>query len=104
MADGSAIRRTGTVWDRAPSVDGAVVVAWVVPDIPHASDIYAVIAVGKATRRLTPAHGEYLDSALSGGQWAHKGTLYSSAHAASPLGNLAVVAAGATRRMREAVR
>lgn len=91
--DGRVIERKGTVWDRAPSVDGAVVVSWVVPDEPLASDLYAAIAVGKANARSVAVHGRYVDLPPSGDQWASKGEAYSSNLTSSPLGNLTARAA-----------
>lgn len=91
--DGRVIDRTGTVWDRAPSVNGAVVVAWVVPDVHQPSDLYWALAVGKATSRHQPVHGSYLDDAAGGHQYVTKGQAYASNYAGSPTGQLAVIAA-----------
>lgn len=100
--DGRAVERAGRVWDRAPTVDGATSVAWVIPDEPLFSDLYAVIAVDKASCRYTPVHGRYLDDASAGHWHVGKGAAYSSNYAGSPLGNLAVVAARRAHQTRAA--
>lgn len=97
---GAVVVREGTVWDRAPKVDGAVVVSWVVPDEHLDSDLYHVIAVGKANGRLQCAHGWYLDMPFLGEQYAHKGEAFSSNYPRSPLGRLAGVAAEHAERVR----
>jgi hypothetical protein len=98
--DSPPIQRAGTVWDRAPSTEGAVVVAWVIPDVPLLSDLYPAIAVGKSTRRSNPVHGYWLDG-TTGGQYAGRGELYSSNYSASPLGQLAVIAARCAYQTRQ---
>jgi hypothetical protein len=76
--DGGEIVRTGIVWDRAPSVDGAVIVCWVTPDEPLPNDLYSVIAVGKAYRRQTV--GQYGSIA--------KGDLFSTNRSGHPIAQL----------------
>ena len=49
-ADGTRTERAGTVWERAPEVDGAKIVCWVVPDTRLPTDSHSAVAVGKATR------------------------------------------------------
>lgn len=89
--DGRIVRRAGTVWDRGPSTDGAVIVAWVIPDERLPGDIYLAIPVGKATRNL-PSGGEW-----GRGAYVSKGDAFSSSYTGSPLG---VLAAGAARHAR----
>jgi hypothetical protein len=95
---GSRIERSGTVWDRGPAVDGALVVCWVIPDDPLPGDLYAAVPVGKATRRQ-PANG----TCATNGPWARKYELFSSDSPASALGCLAVTAARCSQHQREAV-
>lgn len=90
---GAVVEREGTVWDRAPKVDGAVVVSWVIPDEPLDSDLYHAIAVGKANSRSQCAHGRYLDTPFVGEQYASRGEAFSSNYAGSPLGKLTAQAA-----------
>jgi hypothetical protein len=82
--------RTGTVIDRAPSVDGATVACWVKPDVPLPTDHTWFAMVGKATRHM-PAHGKYLDSATGGIQYVGKGELFSSDHCAAPTSSCLVI-------------
>lgn len=91
------ITRRGTVIDRAPDVDGAIVVSWVLPDVKLDTDLYAVIAVGKATRSYQPAHGSYLPG---GDAHVDKGALFSSNYGGSPLGTLTLAAARHGVRVR----
>lgn len=97
--DGRIAPRSGFVWERAPSVDGAVVVVWVTPDVHEPGDLYFLIAVGESTRRYLPVHGSYLDDAGTG-QYATKREAFASNYAGSPTGQLAVVAAGVAHRIR----
>ncbi|MGW4791792.1 hypothetical protein ACWEPC_05165 [Nonomuraea sp. NPDC004297] len=93
--DGHTTVRTGTIVDRAPSVpatrtrSGLVMAWWVIPDAPLSSDLYKILAVGKAGARSTAVHGEYLDSA-GHCQFATKGTLFASNHTQSPTGRLVI--------------
>lgn len=96
---GPPVVRTGVIWSRAPEVDGATIVAWVTPDEALPSDLYSVIAVGKATR-LVAAHGHYVEEATD--QYVAKGGAFSSNYGASPLGSLAVGAATIAHRTRGA--
>jgi hypothetical protein len=82
--DGQRIERTGVVWDRAPSTDGATIVCWVIPDEPSPEDLGPAIAVGKSSRRYqTYGHSVPVS----------KGDLFSSDDPATPLGCLTAVAA-----------
>lgn len=81
LTDGSTQIRTGEVWDRGPSVDGAIVTAWAIPDAPLATDAYCVIAVGKANRRQR-ANGSYSGAEIT------KGITYSSDYEFNALGSL----------------
>lgn len=92
--------RAGTIWDRAPGVDGAVVVAWVVPDTHEPTDLYYAIAVGKSSRRDNAVHGWY-PGECSEFQYVNKGMAFASNYAGSPTGQLAVIAARAAHRVRE---
>lgn len=95
-----AVERSGVIWDRGPSVGGATVVAWVIPDEPLSTDPYCAIAVGKATRHL-PVHGTYFNGCA---QHVGKGTLYSSNYTGSPLGHLGAVAAQCAHAVRHGKR
>jgi hypothetical protein len=105
--DGRTTHRTGTIVDRAPSVpatrhtSGQAVAWWVIPDTPLASDLYKVIAVGKAGARSTAVHGEYLDNAGCR-QFATRGAMFASDHTTSPTGGLAYRAMQAIRAWRAA--
>jgi hypothetical protein len=96
--DGRSIERTGTVIDRAPAInatrfEGAQLINyWVMPDVSLPTDLYKIIAVGKAGRNL-PVHGRYLDDASAGSQYVAKGSFFSSNYAGSPTGGLAARAA-----------
>lgn len=70
--DGAVVKRTGVVWDRAPSAYGAVVVCWVIPDRPAPGDLYSVLAVGKATRQFN-----VLGAGTTVSAWVDKGELFS---------------------------
>lgn len=86
--------RTGVVWEDAPLFDGAVRSVWVVPDRALTTDLYAVVAVGKASRSHD-AHGTY--GMVSGG-WVSKGEIFASNLVSSPSGNLVARALQRTRR------
>lgn len=98
MIDGGFVRRTGVVIDRAPAINATrdrsaqLVNWWVMPDQPLPSDLYKIIAVGKAGARSVAVHGRYLDDASGGIQFAEKGEIFSSNYAGSPLGGLAAQA------------
>jgi hypothetical protein len=97
--DGRVVERTGTVWDRCPTVQGTSMVAWAVPDVPLDSDVYrGAVPVGKANGRSVAVHGMYLDLETGHDQWARKGECYSSNYAGSPLGALAITAVRAAGR------
>lgn len=99
--DGRVIVRTGTVLDRAPVINARKVGGrehgaqlmnwWVQPDEILPTDLYKIIAVGKAGARSVAVHGEYL-SGVWGDQFASKGDLFSSNYAGSPTGGLAAQA------------
>jgi hypothetical protein len=98
-AEGDAGLRSGTVWDRAPDVDGARAVAWVIPYAPRPYDPYGLIAVGIVSRAHLPVNGNSFDV---GAPRANKGELVSSCVPSSPLGNLGTVAAQQARKVRGA--
>jgi hypothetical protein len=95
LPDGTAVLRYGEVWDRGPSVSGATVTAWVIPDEPLDTDAYVAIAVGKATRDHS-ANGPH-----TSGPWIRKGTTFSSSRGLSPLGSLTESAAAFARSVRQ---
>ncbi len=97
-AEGDAGLRSGMVWDRAPDVDGARAVAWVIPYAPRPYDPYGLIAVGIVSRAHLPVNGDPFNSVA--GDRANKGELVSSCVPSSPLGNLGAVAAQRTRKAR----
>lgn len=92
------VQRTGTVWDRAPTVDGVRAAAWVVPDLLKADDLYGLIAVGIASRYHS-ANGPRSDRP---DDYASKGELFSSSLGSSALGNLGAFAAQQAWKAREA--
>lgn len=91
-------QRTGTVWDRAPTVDGVRAAAWIVPDSLKPYDLYGLIAVGIASRDHS-ANGFRSDRP---DDYASKGELFSSSVGSSPLGNLGAFAAQQAWRARKA--
>jgi hypothetical protein len=98
FVDGRTVERTGTVIDRAPVINATKTTSaqlvnwWVMPDEPLATDLYKIIAVGKAGSRSLSVHGRYLDDARNGRQHAAKDSLFSSNYAGSPTGGLAAQA------------
>jgi hypothetical protein len=84
--DRTDIARSGTVWDRGPSVSGATVVVWVIPDEHLDSDPYCAVPVGRARR----------------GGYVAKGEMYSTDFERSPLGALALAANESAETIRKA--
>jgi hypothetical protein len=99
--DGRVIIRTGVVLDRAPVINAEKVAGtdrpaqlmnwWVKPDEPLPTDLYKIIAVGKAGARSVEVHGKHLPG-VWGDQYIGKGKIFSSNYAGSPLGGLAAQA------------
>jgi hypothetical protein len=99
--DGRVIVRSGTVLDRAPVINARKVAGfeypaqlmnwWVQPDEPLTTDLYKIVAVGKAGARSIAVHGKHLPG-VWGDQYAAKGEIFSSNYAGSPTGGLAAQA------------
>jgi hypothetical protein len=87
--------RTGVVWCRGPNVDGTRAVAWVRPDLPRDYDLYALIAVGIASRRHVPAGTDRV------GDNATTGELFSCSVGSSPLGGLTEFAMKQAHKARQ---
>jgi hypothetical protein len=100
MIDGTYVDRDGQVISDAPAIAGGPqVVRWVVPVEPLNTDLYAIVAVAKATR-YTLAHGSRLDEACRGNQYATRGMLFASNYMGSPTGAMAARAARAAYEVR----
>lgn len=86
--DGSKTERTGTVLDRAPSISGAKVVSWVMPDVRLDTDLYWAIMVGKATSGYQSVHGRDVSRNMlpSANAYVHVGDLHASDDPKSPTG------------------